>query len=124
MVASKMRLLTGLLGACGLAQWSYARPTEQAPLREEDVNIIPLGRGAGQSSKQRPLHGRFLHITGMHTGSRDAFGNAVSDATKISIPIGFTKYTPRRVKTTPATMDKAPPASTAPRSAIATARSR
>jgi hypothetical protein len=62
MVASKMGLLPRLLAASQLLQWSLALPTEQAPLLADQVaqpkqNVV-------QATEQRPLHGRFLHMTG------------------------------------------------------------
>lgn len=68
MVMSKMGLLPYLLGASQLAQWSLALPTEQAPLlagrpTESKHNAV-------QNAGQRPLHGRFLHMTGMYLWRR------------------------------------------------------
>ena len=62
MVASKMGLLPHLLAASQLLPWSLALPTEQSPLLAEKVaqgkhNVV-------QATEQRPLHGRFLHMTG------------------------------------------------------------
>jgi hypothetical protein len=59
MVASKMGLLPRLLAASQLLQWSLALPT---PLLADQVaqpkqNVV-------QATEQRPLHGRFLHMTG------------------------------------------------------------
>jgi hypothetical protein len=63
MVTARMNLLACLLGASGLVQRSWALPTDQAPLLVEDV--VRGGHSAAvQSTKQRPLHGRFLHMTG------------------------------------------------------------
>lgn len=62
MVANKMTLLTYLLGASGLAQLTWAFPTEQLPLQADDN--AQTGRNVVHATKQRPLHGRFLHMTG------------------------------------------------------------
>jgi hypothetical protein len=74
MVASKMGLLPCLLGASQLVQWSLALPTEQVPLQVEPVAQSKYN--AVQATEQRPLHGRFLHMTGM----RAKIGEATSTA--------------------------------------------
>lgn len=119
MVASRMSLLTYLLGALPLAQYSCALPTEQTPLRVEDVTRPE--HNAVQATKQRPLHGRFLHMTGMCTTVNIVSGPRHTNQLQTSTQTDFTKYTPRLLKMLPVTMDRARLASTAPKSAIATA---
>lgn len=68
MVASKMGLLPYLLGASQLAQWSLALPTEQAPLLAD--RPAQAKHNAVQAAEQRPLHGRFLHMTGRYMRRR------------------------------------------------------
>ena len=64
MAAGKMGLLPHLLAASQLLSWSLALPTEQAPLLAEKV--AQANHNAVQATEQRPLHGRFLHMTGTH----------------------------------------------------------
>jgi hypothetical protein len=64
MVAGKMGLLPRLLAASQLLSWSQALPTEQAPLLAEKV--AQGKHNAVHATEQRPLHGRFLHMTGTH----------------------------------------------------------
>jgi hypothetical protein len=74
MVASKMGLLPCLLGASQLVQWSLALPTEQLPLQVQPV--AHSKHNAVQATEQRPLHGRFLHMTGMRVEIGEAIRTA------------------------------------------------
>jgi hypothetical protein len=115
MVASKMGMLPRLLVASQLLPWSLALPTEQAPLLAEQV--VQINYNAIQATEQRPLHGRFLHMTGTRTTPSEE-PPALRETTNMlqtSILIASTKYTLQHLKVPPAIMDKALLESTAPK---------
>ena len=115
MVASKMALLPRLLAASQLLQWSLALPTEQAPLLAEQV--AQAKHNAVQATEQRPLHGRFLHMTGTRktTTEQPPASRKSTNTLQTSIPTASTKYTLQRLKAPPVIMGKALLESTAPK---------
>lgn len=122
MVASRMSLLAYLLGASQLFQSSCALPTEQAPLRVEDVTRKE--HNGAQAAKQRPLYGRFLHMTGTRAKMEQLGLARYTNMLQISTPIASTRYTRQLLKMPRAITVMVRLAYTAPKSAIATAPSR
>jgi hypothetical protein len=115
MVASKMGLLPRLLAASQLLQWSLALPTEQVPLLAEQV--AQAEHNALQATEHRPLHGRFLHMTGKRAKmSKEGQALRITiNMLQTSIPIASTKYTLQHLRVPPAIMDKALLEYTAPK---------
>lgn len=82
--------------------FAVAVPPGQVPLRPDSDSQIP--DNVVDVSKRRPLHGRFLHITGQL--ELQTYKRCDAEYPQISTRIDSTNSTPRPRKMTPVTAGK------------------